>query len=107
MKKSQFEIELAKLYELAQKFAKFGADNSFKLKNTAKIGTKPNHWDNDVITFREEGRTINLYFGEDYKSWSVNFGNLKITSWYNSVEIPVNTTVKEIREIYNDANALL
>lgn len=105
MKKSQFETVMGQLKELAEKYAEFGATCLFKLQHHTRVGNKPYSWENDP-TFREEGREITVYFGSDYQSWSVDFGEIKIIGYGKENKLPWAVTVKEMQEIYADALAL-
>ena len=87
------EKQIKKLKELADEFAEF-------VGRSPRLGTVKYEFG------REFWDKIETYFSEDAK-YSINFGNVIIDEWVNTIQIPLNYTTKDLEEIYNKARKYL
>ena len=91
---------IKKLINLADNYSVIAQEMGFeKNKHTEVRGL--NKKDNAYWT---EGKKINIYFGSDYGTWSIDFYNVAVVGYSKQITLPYNSTVETLTELFNDVN---
>jgi hypothetical protein len=101
--------ELNQLKKLGQQVASIGKEVKMELnKHNQLRAIRENKYNKPLVVSSEE-EEINMYFGDDYETWSFKIGTsilreVEIKGYSESISIPWSLTAKELKIIIQDVS---